>query len=234
MDDVLESLQERMEYRFQDIRLLRKALTHASLAADGLGSNERLEFLGDSVAGLAVAEELFRLSPGRTVGEMTAVKSAVVSRQTMARVARGLQLQDCLQVDKGLGQRTAFPPSLLANAYEAVTGAIFLDSGFDEAARFVLRTLRAELEELQDQKLCISCKSLLQQMVQAEGRRPPAYKMEKKIGPDHDTSFLAVVKIGRLSYSGTWGKTKKAAEESAAKEALDKLYPDWKEDDTDT
>jgi len=213
MDEVLGLLQERIGYRFSSPALLKEAVTHASLCADALRSNERLEFLGDAVAGLVVAEELFRCDSELTEGEMTAAKSVVASRRIMARVGKALGLADFLQVGKDIARQGSYPDSLIGNFYEAITAAIYLDGGYEEARRFVLRTLGSELERVRRGEHVPDFKSILQQIVQAEG----------------NARFLCAVHMdGQVAGRG-WGKNKKAAEQKAACEALNRRYPRWKE-----
>lgn len=226
-NDLLERAQDRLKCRFANLLLLANALTHASASGDGRPSNERLEFLGDSVVGLAISDWLCRCRPEMSEGDMTLVKSAVVSRRTLAKVGRSLGLGEFLKVDEGLKQRRRYPGSIIANAYEAVVGAVFADAGFGPAADFVLRTLGPELEQALAGGHGLSYKSALQQRTQADGKGVPRYSVVRFEGPDHQRRYLTVVHIRGEECGGGWGPTKKAAEQNAAKDALDKRYPGW-------
>ena len=164
--DPLDELQKTIGYAFRDIFLLNKALTHASLAGQGLWSYERLEFLGDAVAGLVVAERLFSAPERLNEGEMTAIKSDAVCGRSMAAAGERLGLSEHVRVDRGLARRRDYPPSVIADAYEALVGAIFLDGGFEEAREFVLRSLAQEIHEAEERGYPPSFKSLLQELVQ--------------------------------------------------------------------
>lgn len=227
MDEALQQLQERLQYRFQDPALLRLAVTHASVRADGLPSNERLEFLGDAVVGLVISEHLFRSSPDLSEGEMTLTKSAVVSGEVLFRAGRSLGLAQFLQVDQGLRQRREYPASIIADGYEAIVGAIFLDGGLEAAADFVLRSLNPEIEQVQAGQHALSYKSLLQERTQAEGKGTPRYSVVRYEGPDHQRRYLTVVRVYGEECGAGWGSTIKAAEQNAAQDALDKCYPGW-------
>ncbi|MFO8006200.1 MAG: ribonuclease III [Candidatus Brocadiia bacterium] len=231
MNQGLGQLQETLEYRFSDPSLLRRALLHAS-ASEGTESNERLEFLGDAVVGLVVSEFLFRRFPDAPEGEMTVIKSAAVSRRALARVGRSLGLDDYLVVGDGLRGRR-YPLSIVAGAYEAVVGAILLDGGMEPARRFVRRTLADEVEEARQARAAAGWKSLLQQLVQADGHDVPTYHIVSSEGPRHKPRFQAVVSVAGQRCGEGWGSTKKAAEQEAARDALQQRYPRWWEDEED-
>jgi len=225
MEDDLGQLQSLLAYRFKDASLLECALRHASAPAAG-PSNERLEFLGDAVVGLAVSADLFRTMPHAAEGEMTVIKSAVVSRRTLARAGRTLGLGEHMNTDRGL-RSSRYPVSVLAGAYEAVAGAIFVDGGLRAARRFVLRTLRPEIERAGAARHAAGYKSILQERTQAEGKGLPAYEVVRRHGPDHRREFEVLVRVeGRECGTGR-GTTKKEAEQEAAREALDRRYPEW-------
>jgi ribonuclease-3 len=227
MADKLRPLQERLQYRFKDGRLLVEALTHASATARGRPSNERLEFLGDAVVGLVVCEFLWRCRPSMSEGEMTVVKSAVVSRSALTRVARTLGLAEFLTVDEGMRQQKGYPGSIMGNAYEAVVGAMFLDRGLGKAAEFVMRTLEPEIERARSSQHTPSFKSVLQHRTQAEGKGAPRYRVVRHEGPDHLRRYLTVVQVGGKEQGTGWGLTKKDAEQNAARDTLDRCYPGW-------
>ena len=227
-NEALEKLQETLDYEFEDISLVRKAITHSSLAPAGHRSYERLEFLGDAVAGLVIADELFQ-SPARySEGEMTVMKSDTVNRRSMEAAGRRLELEEYLRVDRGLAQQE-YPASLITDAYEALVGAIFLDGGYERARAFVLRTLGPELKAAEEREHPPNYKSVLQELLQGEGKEPPTYHTARKVGPAHNTRFQAEVRVGNVSQGAGWGKTKKQAEQQAAHEALQTLYADeWR------
>jgi len=234
MDGVLEELQERLQHRFGEPSLLERALRHSSAATPEAPSNERLEFLGDAVVGLAVSEHLFRTLPESSEGDMTVIKSGVVSRKFLSVAARGLELSRYLAVDEGLRQRGDFSDSMLADAFEAVVGAIFVDGGMEAARGFVLRTLRPRVEQMQANRHVLGYKSLLQQKTQAEGKGVPRYVILQVRGPDHLRQFQAGVHVQGEECGTGWGPTKKDAERDAARAALDSFYEGWQEDEQDT
>ncbi len=147
---VLEECQAAIGYRFRQPELLRAALTHTSGANTRLASNERLEFLGDAVLGLVTCEQLYLRFPDYQEGDLTKVKSVVVSRRTCARFSRELNLGDFLFLGKGMNGALAVPASLLADVYESMVAAIYLDGGLDAARAFILRHLTAEIEAVAD------------------------------------------------------------------------------------
>ncbi len=222
-DARFEGLESQIGYRFTDPELLRKATTHGSFSAAGQASYERLEFLGDSVVGLVIAQKLFLSAANDSKGRMTAVKSDAVSRRRMAQAAARLGLQAYLRVDRGLEQRGDYPASLIAEAYEALIGAIFLDGGFEEARQVVLRTLGPELKAAQKPENGLNYKAALQELLQAQGKPLPGYRTVKKEGPDHQTRFLVAVRVGNVEQGEGWGTTKKEAEQRAAARALNNL-----------
>src|SRR5437764_9029458 len=144
--DVLEECQDAIGYRFIKPDLLRAALTHTSGADTRLASNERLEFLGDAVLGLVVCEQLFLRFPEYQEGDLTKVKSAVVSRRTCARISKLLNLGDFLFLGKGMHFQSVIPSNLLADVYESLVGAIYLDGGLEPAKEFILKYLNPEIE----------------------------------------------------------------------------------------
>jgi len=224
-DDLQERICKCLKYRFQDAGLLGRALTHASAAAEGRPSNERLEFLGDAVVGLVISDYLYRSAPELSEGEMTVIKSEVVSRRTMARVGRALGLPAFLRVDEGLRRRKAFPQSIVANVYEALVGAIFVDGGMRAASDYVLRTLELHVKRVDTSRFAASSKSALQERAQAEGKGVPRYEILRYEGPEHDRRFFAAVYVAGQECGSGSGATKKDAEQKAAHEALAKLYP---------
>jgi len=218
--DTLDAIQNLLDYRFQNLDLLRSALTHASIADSRLASNERLEFLGDAVLGLVICEELFHRFPDFLEGELTRVKSVVVSRETCANVADRLSLIEHLNLGKGIIESPHMPSSLTSCAYEAVVGAIYLDGGLEPARRFILRHMTQEIDRVMAGEHRLNYKSLLQQHAQHDLGATPTYELLDEKGPDHAKAFEVAVVIRGHRYPSAWGPSKKTAEQRAAKEAL--------------
>jgi ribonuclease III len=223
----LQELQRRLHYQFRSPALLALALTHASAGANRSETNERLEFLGDSVVGAVVAEYVYRCWPGADEGRMTVARSDVVSRRALGARGRELGLGEFLHVDDGLNRQTDYPNSMVADAFEAVVGAMFLDGGFDAAREFLLRVLEPSIIESRQNGSAQGYKSLLQEFTQAEGKGVPDYRILQATGPDHRRQFEAAVAVQGEDCGAGWGATKKAAERAAAREALQFRYPDW-------
>jgi ribonuclease III len=217
---ILDECQKAIGYTFKQPDLLRSALTHASGANTRLGSNERLEFLGDSVLGLVVCEELFRRFPDFQEGDMTKVKSVVVSRRTCARISRQLNLGDYLFLGKGMHIHTDVPASLQADVYESLVAAIYLDGGLEPAKFFILKYMVPEIEAVAEDAHSGNHKSLLQQVAQREFGSTPQYHMLDEKGPDHSKCFKIAAVIGKHPYPSAWGRNKKEAEQKAAMNAL--------------
>ncbi len=220
--DILEECQSAVAYRFRQPELLRAGLTHASGANTRLASNERMEFLGDAVLGLVTVEQLYLRFPDLQEGDLTKIKSVVVSRRTCARFSRELNLGDFMFLGKGMSCRHSdtVPPNLLADVYESVVGAIYLDGGLDPAREFILRQLGPEIEDVAEGAHSGNYKSVLQQVSQREFNETPQYSLLDEKGPDHSKCFKLAVVIGRHTYPGAWGRNKKEAEQRAAMNAL--------------
>ena len=222
-DQKVEICQLRIGYRFQDPGLLKAALTHASGAANRLESNERLEFLGDSILGFTICEWLFREHPENLEGELTQIKSAVVSRKVCARVSRQLDLEECLILGRGMQQANTVPRSLLSDVYEAIIAAIFLDRGIEAAKEFILRTIAKELHRAVEGHSIGNHKSALQQLSQRDFGTAPVYRLMTETGPDHSKQFQIAAEIKKRKFTPAWGTTKKDAEQRAAGNALAEL-----------
>jgi ribonuclease-3 len=220
--EILEECQKAIGYQFRQPELLRGALTHASGANTRLASNERMEFLGDAVLGLITCEQLYLRFPDYQEGDLTKIKSVVVSRRTCARFSRALNLGDYLFLGKGMNFHTsaAVPASLLADVYESLVAAIYLDGGLEAARTFVLEHLGPEIEEVAEGAHGGNFKSLLQQVAQREFNATPQYILLDEKGPDHSKCFKIAAMIGRHTYAGAWGRNKKEAEQRAAMNAL--------------
>jgi ribonuclease-3 len=224
--EILEECQNRIGYRFRQIDLLRAALTHTSGAQTRLASNERLEFLGDAVLGLVCCEQLFQRFPEYQEGDLTKVKSAVVSRRTCARISRLLNLGEFLFLGKGMHVHDAMPANLLADVFESLVGAVYIDGGLDPAKEFILKHLIPEIEEVAEGDHAGNFKSLLQQIAQREFNETPMYQLLDEKGPDHSKCFKVAALIGRYHYPAAWGRTKKEAEQKAAMNALAQIHGD--------
>lgn len=221
--DVLRRAQEAIQYEFSDPSLLEAALTHASLANHRLQSNERLEFLGDAVLGLVVSKELYTRFPDYLEGELTKIKSAVVSRKVCAEISESLSLPSFLFLGKGMTGRSSLPPSLAAAVLESIIGAIFLDGGLDAAERFILRQVSDPIREADESAHQRNYKSQLQQYAQKVLSGTPVYELLDEQGPDHSKCFEICVVIEGHRFPTAWGPSKKESEQKAAYLALEEL-----------
>jgi ribonuclease-3 len=237
-DARLSACEEHIGYRFKDRSLLALALTHASDKASHMEpppvegtppsdvpfreptDNERLEFRGDSVLGMIVCEELFKRFPDETEGQLTNVKSVVVSRTVLARITDKLGIATYMSLGKGMTTYARLPESLRANVFEAVVAAIYLDGGLDEAKRFVLDSEREFIQAVEQDHHHRNFKSTLQQFTQREFSITPTYRVTSEEGPDHIKEFEVVAVIGDKEYATGRGKSKKDAEQEAAKNTL--------------
>lgn len=208
---------------FNDKKLLIESLTHASSADNRLDSNERMEFLGDAVLDLIVCEELYRLFPEKQEGDLTKLKSAVVSRRTCAEVSNETGLTDLLITGKGISGRSAMPSSLAAAVYESIVAALYLDGGFDIVKQYVLDTMRPKIEEIGRDASLQNYKAVLQQHAQKILGHTPQYELLDEKGPDHSKCFEVGVCIGGRRFTSAWGPNKKMAEQKAALLALEDL-----------
>jgi ribonuclease-3 len=225
----LEQLERILDYRFRDRSLLIASLVHRSYYAGAdvntaLQSNERMEFLGDSVLSLVVNDYLYQHYPERTEGELTKMKSVVVSKQVLAHLAKKIDLGSFVLVsDNAHKAGVSTMHSVLSDTLEAVFGAVFIDGGFDAARRTILEVLPDNLGDVVYQADAINYKSLLQEYIQALHKVPPRYRVHSTTGPDHDKQFsVEVVVKGNILGQGN-GKTKKHAEQEAAREAYRRL-----------
>jgi len=219
----LEQCQEIIGYRFKELQWLEKALTHASAADNRLNSNERLEFLGDAVLGVVICHELFQRFASYLEGELTKVKSMIVSRRTCGQIADQMGLTKYLKIGKGMSAHRKLPPSCAAAAIEAVIGAVFVDGGEDAARQFILCHFGPLLKEADAQQHQGNFKSMLQQYAQHALDITPIYELLDEKGPDHSKCFEVSVVIGNRRFAGGWGPSKKEAEQLAAFRALQEL-----------
>ena len=218
-----ERCERRIGYEFRDKSLLTAALTHASGAQHRLASNERLEFLGDAILGAVVCELLYTLYPDYLEGDLTKIKSVVVSRQTCAKISEGLGMQEFLVLGKGMTTSPSVPPSLLADVFESLVAAIYLDGGDSASREFIQRYLGPEIELAAAGELGGNYKSLLQQIAQRENGSTPTYHLLDEKGPDHSKCFKISAQIARSRFQPAWGRNKKEAEQRAARNALAEL-----------
>lgn len=224
--DRLARCQHRLGYQFRDVQFLESALTHASGADHRLSSNERLEFLGDAILGLVVCEQLFTLFPDQLEGDLTKLKSVVVSRQTCAKISQALGLREFLVLGKGMTTHPAVPPSVLSDVLESLIAAIYLDGGMAPAREFILTYFDPEIESAASGDSGGNYKSLLQQFAQREHGVTPTYHLIDEKGPDHSKCFKMSAQIGRDRYAPAWGRSKKESEQRAAHNAICQLRGD--------
>lgn len=211
------ALEDRLGYRFRDRRLLQEALTHASRQEV---HNERLEFLGDAVLNLIVAEELFRRFPAEREGRLTVLKSRLVSRDALSRAGERLGLAGWIRTGGSLEKRHALPRSLLGNALEAVLGATYVDGGPAEARAAVARWLADDLDNLERASARETAKQTLQLYAQRSYGRLPQYRVLETYEHPLTTSFCVAVELNGHRFPAAWGSSKKEAERWAAWEAI--------------
>lgn len=222
--ETLQAVQELIGYRFKSPELLAEALTHASIADSRLNSNERMEFVGDAILGMVVCRELYERFPDYLEGELTKVKSAVVSRRTCAQIASEIGLAAHLFLGKGVNSRAQLPSSLAAAVYEAIIAAIFFDSGdIEQARKFILDTASEHIRQAAESEHQRNFKSQLQQYAQKVLAATPQYDLLDEKGPDHSKCFEVAVVIQGRRYDSAWGPSKKEAEQKAAYLALREL-----------
>lgn len=224
----INNLQKSIRYNFKEIDLLYTALSHPSYAHENnlphYKSNQRLEFLGDAVLGLTVSEMIYNEYPNFPEGHMTKVRANVVRESTLARIARDVSLGEFLYLGKGEEstggrQRT----SILADALEALIGAIYIDGGIEKAKLFVKNYFNTEIKETIQKQSYRDFKSTLQELIQRDNKEKLFYEVIGESGPDHDKNFTVQVKFcNKILGKGT-GKSKKEAEQAAAKSALKDL-----------
>lgn len=226
---MIKDLETAIGYRFRNLSLLQNALTHSSYANErwhnSLLSNERLEFLGDSVLGMLVAEYLFRNFPNRPEGELTRMRADMVCEKTLAAAANRIGLGEHLLLGHGEEQGGGRSrDSILADAVESVIAACFLDGGLDAALKFVQQFI---LVEVPVSKLHnVDYKTQLQELVQQKKNQVLSYVLVGQSGPDHDKQFDVEVSLNGAVVGSGSGSSKKRAEQMAARAAIEKLFPD--------
>ena len=219
----MKPLEENLRYEFKNKKLLINALTHSSYAneaRDGVSSNERLEFLGDSVLSIVVSEYIYKEFNNLPEGELTKLRASLVCEKSLCQFSRELELGKYLRLgkgeDKGGGRER---DSILADAFEAVLAAMYLDGGFNVAKNHVMRFIKNELKHTDDE-VFKDYKTALQEIIQKNPEESVNYILTKETGPDHDKVFEVEVRLNSNTIGKGIGKNKKQAEQSAAKEAL--------------
>lgn len=216
----IQRIEDTTGHRFSRPQLLAQALTHASTTDSRLDSNERLEFLGDAILGSVVCELIFDRFPDLLEGEMTKIKSAVVSRRACAIVAQNLGLDQALVLGKGMHTANGLPSSLAACALEAFIAALHIDAGPEAAKRFIIEHMGPMVDELAESEHHDNYKSLLQQHAQQLCGDTPTYRVLDEKGPDHAKCFKVAVEINGHWHESAWAASKKQAEQLAAENAL--------------
>lgn len=224
--DQLLECQEILGYTFVDQTLLTRCLTHASAARIRLESNERMEFLGDAILGAAVCDTLYERFPQASEGELTRIKSVVVSRAACARLVQRMDVTKFLILGKGITTSAVVPGSVLATAFEAIIGGIYLDGGYAAAKAFIVRAVADEITHAAESSVGVNHKSIFQQRIQKNAGETPIYKVLDEKGPDHSKSFQVAAIVGDKNHPPAWGPSKKIAEQRAAENALAELDGD--------
>ncbi len=225
---MIKDLEAAIGYQFHNISLLQNALTHSSYANErwhnSLLSNERLEFLGDSILGMLVAEYLFRTFPDRPEGELTRMRADMVCEKTLAAVANSIHLGDHLLLGHGEEQGGGRSRnSILADAMESVIAACFLDGGMEAALRFIKRFILVEVPVTKLHNA--DYKTQLQELVQQKRNQVLSYTLAGETGPDHDKQFEVEVSLNGNVVGRGKGSSKKRAEQDAARAAIENLFP---------
>lgn len=217
--------EEKIQVGFKDKRLLETAFTHRSYLnenrAPGREHNERLEFLGDAVLELGVTEFLYKKYPQKPEGELTALRAALVNTVSISDAATKLGMNEFLLLSRGESKDTGRARGIiLANAFEAVIGAIYLDQGYDAAYSFIDTQLFHKTEEVVEKRLWQDAKSRFQEMAQEKAGITPTYELMDQSGPDHDKTFVVAAYLGREKIAAGEGRSKQEAEQAAAEKAL--------------
>jgi ribonuclease-3 len=216
-------LERGLGYGFRNASFLELALTHPSYTVEEFTDNERLEFLGDSVLSLAISEHLYRTLPRCSEGELTRIKSSVVSTAALARASRRIGLAEFMRIGKGLGNRGRLPDSVHANVTEAVFAAVYLDGGYLPALDVIVRLLAPEVDIVAASAGSENAKSQLQEMAQRKLGCSPRYRLISESGPQHGKTFVIAVELGGHTFPEYSGNTKKEAEQGAARQAIEEL-----------
>jgi ribonuclease-3 len=224
----MNEVEKKLGVTFKDKTLIKRALVHRSYLNENrdehLQNNERLEFLGDAVLELLISSELFKRYPDKAEGELTSIRSALVRTESLAEESRNLGVGEYLLMSKGEDDSGGKDKDyLLANTFEAILGAMYLDMGLEECRRFVQRTLLERLDNIVSNELFIDPKTKVQELIQTKYKVTPTYSILKEEGPDHDKYFTVVLKVKRKNLTEGYGASKQKAEEDAAQKAIDLL-----------
>ncbi len=225
MDDS-QTLETELKIKFKNKDLLQQAFIHRSYLNENdfyLGNNEKLEFLGDAVLELIVTDYLYQKFPNKNEGELTALRSALVKRQTLAQVAEELKFHKYLKLSKGEAKTVNNQVAILSNTVEALIGALYLDTGLESAKKFIKTYLLPKLDSIIESNLYIDAKSQLQEIIQEKNGLTPHYKVIQESGPDHDKKFEVAVYAGNQELAQGSGNSKQAAQTDAASKALKNL-----------
>jgi ribonuclease-3 len=221
-------LEVKLGIKFKDITILEKAFTHRSYLnehrGEGLENNERLEFLGDAVLELIISSYLYKNYPEKSEGELTNIRAAVVRTESLAEESRNLDFGKYLRMSKGEEDSGGKDKDyLLANTFEAVLGAIYLDQGFNVCIEYLGETLLHKVSNIVEKNLFIDPKTQAQELIQAQFKVTPLYEVIKEEGPDHDKKFTVALKVNQKEMGRGSGSSKQKAEEEAAKMAIDTI-----------
>ncbi len=230
-DNRLDELEKTIGYRFNDRKKLKMALTHSSYANErkneGLSSNERLEFLGDSVLNIITSDHIYRNHPELPEGEMTKTRAVIVCESSLMKCAQKIKLGDYLYLGKGeenTGGRNR--TSILSDAFEALIGAIYLDGGIDKAGQFILSAMEDIHRNIKSKNVFRDYKTQFQEIMQKQSEQQISYRIIDEKGPDHDKVFISELLVGNKPYGTGEGRTKKEAEQNAAKAAIESIMAD--------
>jgi len=220
-----EKIEKKLGFHFNNIELLKQAFTHRSYLNEnrksGVEHNERLEFLGDAVLELVTTEYLYKLYPNKNEGDLTALRSALVNTVSISDVAHGLGFNEFLLLSRGEAKDTGRARQyILANTFESVVGAMFLDLGYEAAQTFINANLIPTLGNIIEKGTWMDAKSKLQEIVQDKVGVTPRYETVKEVGPDHDKTFTIAVFFGDEKKTEGSGKSKQEAEQEAAKKIM--------------
>ncbi|MDQ6985155.1 MAG: ribonuclease III [Candidatus Dojkabacteria bacterium] len=226
MSSEIKKFQDVLNFQFNNFDLLIEALTHRSYINENkeedTSNNERLEFIGDAVLELVTTEYLFHKYPNKPEGDLTSFRSALVRTESLAEESTKLGVGEFIRMSKGEestgGRERSY---ILANTFEAITGAIYLDQGYDKAREYLMSTVLKKTEEIVENRLDIDPKSKLQEMSQEIIKETPSYKLKSSTGPDHSKTFTMCLVINDIELTTGKGKSKQEAEQNAAKAALD-------------
>ena len=218
--ETIETIEQIIGYHFSNKHLLAESFTHASSVDNRTLSNERLEFLGDAILGLVICKCLYQRFENYLEGDLTKIKSMLVSRKTCSKLIKDLGVLDFLKVGKGMSSSRALNGSLAAGLFESLIAAIYLDGGFEQAEAFILTNFNLLIEKADAKQSQGNYKSMLQQYAQQQFNTTPSYELLDEKGPDHNKCFEAQAVIQERYFPSAWGTNKKEAEQQAAYNAL--------------